>query len=330
MLRIALASALVSVGSCLRMEASQHQQPPRPAKRYYGPEHRSCRVPKARSREEVVGGTVVTDETAFPFLAWLGDNDGTRMSQFCGGSLISDRVVLTAGHCLYEDDAHNANLWVRLRLANFAEADGVAREVINWRRHHDYSATTLHNDLTLLLLNESVPADLVAPLKLSDGTREFEHAGEKVVAGWGSTDENCQVYDTLLRMAAVPMGTDGPSCSTQGSKTVSPSDDYDVNSQCCAGKYTGAMRYPGCGDSGGPLLANDNGDWYQVGMVSWSYGVPYPDVFTRVSYFGDWIGATISELLEAGLHPFLRPKNRTEADDVFDEWGTSAEKQRRA
>jgi len=297
---VVLAAAVLSLGSALRMEAGQG---PTPEKRITGPDHRRCNIKeKSRTRQGVIGGTIVDDPTEFPFLAWLGDNDGTRMAQFCGGSLISDRIVLTAGHCLYNDDSRNAKLWVRLRLADFADMPGVARSVVNWKRHPSYSTMTLHNDLTVLLLNESVPAELARPLNISDGTEDFEHNGEKTVVGWGSTDEQCMNYDTLLRKAHVPMGTDGPSCSTKGSRVLSKSNDYDVNSQCCAGDYDGFMRYPGCGDSGGPLLANEQGSWYQVGMVSWSYGIPYPDVFTRVSYFKNWIAETSEQLLSEGPH----------------------------
>jgi len=303
MLRLALASAFLSVGASLRLDSSQQDAGHEflPDKKVTGPEHRRCKVTK-KTKHEVIGGTVVDDPAEFPFLAWLGDRDGTLMGQFCGGTLISDRVVLTAGHCLYSSDMKNANMWVRLRLANFEQKVGIARNVINWRRHPDYSTRTLHNDLTLLLLNESVPAELVTPIQISNGTMPFEHEGQKMVVGWGSTDEQCMIYDTLLRKADVPMGTDGPRCHTKGSKTLTARADYDHNSQCCAGDYFKNMHYPGCGDSGGPLLAKEGSSWYQVGMVSWSYGVPWPDVFTRVSYFRDWIDATQRELLAAGAH----------------------------
>jgi len=278
-------------------------------KRAFGPMHRRCRNKKERSNhsERVIGGTVVTDPNEFPFLAWLGDNDGTPLAQFCGGSLISDRIVLTAGHCLYDEDSANANLWVRLKLADFASMKhGVARKVVNWRRHPGFRKDTLLNDLTLLLLNESVT---IPPVKLSDGSRVFETAGEKMVVGWGSTDEECMKYDTSLRKSAVPQGSPGPVCRTPGSKSLSSRDDYTPKSQLCAGDYQGDMRYPGCGDSGGPLLAPDGASWQQVGLVSWSFGVPYPDVFTRVSYFKDWIKETSEELLKAGKHHAVGKKH---------------------
>jgi len=306
MLRLVLASALLCVGASLRLDFSQHVDSHQllPDKKVTGPEHRRCKVNrKTKHEEEVIGGTIVNDPAEFPFLAWLGDQDGSLFGQFCGGTLISDRVVLTAGHCLYQSDKQNAKMWVRLRLANFEHTVGIARDVINWRRHPHYDKFKIRNDLSLLLLNESVPAELVTPIQISDGTMPFEHGGQKTVVGWGSTDEQCAIYDTLLRKAEVPMGEDAAKCNTKGSKTLTARDDFDHKSQCCAGDFFHEMHYPGCGDSGGPLMAKEEDTWYQVGMVSWSYGVPWPDVFTRVSYFKDWINATKHELLASGAHP---------------------------
>jgi len=309
MLRLAAVFALLcSLVTCLRMDPAQNKDS-LPEKKVTGPEHHRCsgkRIPKCDActyRQDMIGGTLVDDPAEFPFLAWVGDNDGTQMSQFCGGSLISDRVVLTAGHCLYSSDFRNAMIWVRFKLTNFQRTLGIARTVVNWRRHPGYNPITVKHDLSLLLLNESIPADLIEPLRLSDGTRPFEHTGDKMLAGWGSTDEGCRIYDTLLRKARIPMGTDGPECSTKDSKRLTPNMEFDYHRQCCAGDYSGDMNYPGCGDSGGPLMAIENGTSYQVGMVSWSFGIPYPDVFTRISYYGDWIAGAAKALVKDGVHP---------------------------
>ncbi|KAL7448475.1 hypothetical protein ACHAWC_000651 [Mediolabrus comicus] len=66
---------------------------------------------------------------------------------------------------------------------------------------------------------------------------------------------------------------------------------------CAYKKFTGACN----GDSGGPLFQVDKdgeiGDYpTQVGIVSW--GIPcaipgYPDVYTRVSYYAEWIKETV-------------------------------------
>lgn len=47
------------------------------------------------------------------------------------------------------------------------------------------------------------------------------------------------------------------------------------------------------GDSGGPLACSVNGRWYLAGATSWGRSgcttTGYPSVYTRVSYFVDWI-----------------------------------------
>merc|ERR1719414_1719910 len=106
----------------------------------------------------------------------------------------------------------------------------------------------------------------------------------------------------------------GPKCHVPGSRTLTRRH-MSYMRQICAGVYTpGGMMYPGCGDSGGPLLVRNDlakqrgaktGNYTQVGMVSWSFGVPWPDVFTRVSYYRDWIDTTVDDMLAEGPHPFL-------------------------
>ena len=51
------------------------------------------------------------------------------------------------------------------------------------------------------------------------------------------------------------------------------------------------------GDSGGPLQCNmEDGRWYLAGITSFGSGCAkagYPDVFTRLTHYVDWIQETI-------------------------------------
>jgi len=292
----------------LQSSTLEVDEPP-PVRRVFGADVRNCRAgAKTRTDEEaaVIGGHIVNDSTKYPFLTWIGDHDGTGMGQFCGGSLIHPRIVMTAAHCVYEDDYKNANIYVRFRLANFAKTKGVQRNIVNWKVHEGFNHLHLTNDIALFLLESDVTEDDgVYPVQLSDGTEPNEHETNATIVGWGSTDEECRIYDTFLRDSHVPIGPRGPACSTPGSKVLTKRD-IDDTKQICAGYYVeNSMEYPGCGDSGGPLLTynGQTGNYTQVGFVSWSYGIPFPDVFTRVSAFRDWIDTTSEALIRAGSHP---------------------------
>mmetsp|Transcript_106201 Transcript_106201/g.317266 ORF Transcript_106201/g.317266 Transcript_106201/m.317266 type:complete len:306 (+) Transcript_106201:39-956(+) len=274
-------------------------QPPRTLleKKVFGPKRRSCSgstLWRGSESESVIGGTPVYSTDEFPFLALLTDNDGG----FCGGSLISDRVVLTAAHCLYPTDAGNAEVYVRVQLTDQSEV-GVARGVVNWKQHEDYDDVTVSDDLALLLLNESVD-HTATTVHLSDGTGDFESRGNKEIVGWGSSDEGCQTYGSRLRKVDLPMGERGERCSTPGSVVLGPEDDFDYRRQICVGSFEGGRRMPSCGDSGGPLLARDGRAWTQVGIVSWTYGQTFPSVLTRVSYYHHWIKEASEALLKEG------------------------------
>ena len=48
------------------------------------------------------------------------------------------------------------------------------------------------------------------------------------------------------------------------------------------------------GDSGGPFVIQlGDGKWYVIGLTSWGQNCGYGTVYTRVSYFINWINTNM-------------------------------------
>merc|ERR1711976_577730 len=59
-----------------------------------------CGVKKA---QRIVGGTEVNPVNKYPWMAAI--MDGTGSSQFCGGTLVASKYVISAAHCMFYDQA---------------------------------------------------------------------------------------------------------------------------------------------------------------------------------------------------------------------------------
>jgi secreted trypsin-like serine protease len=233
-----------------------------------------------KDERKIVGGVDTTiEEHPWQVALSIQSPDGTN---FCGGSLIQDRWVLTAAHCFPSKNATAA----RVKAGQTNHSAGSWIETGKIFVHEGYSSNTQENDIALIKLNAGVTGEIIP---LAQGSEELKPCQMLEVTGWGAIKEAKQAGAETLQRAEVPL-VDNATCNAK--------DAYDgaINAgMMCAGYHEGGID--ACqGDSGGPLVLRGKDGPVLVGVVSWGEGCARKlryGVYTRVDAYSGWIADTI-------------------------------------
>lgn len=241
----------------------------------------------------IIGGEPTT-LNQLPFFARLilHKTGASAFSNICGGSIVNDRYILTAAHCVESDVFTDG--WstddLRVLVKNPTMDDVYVSEFKDVRGisiHPDYDASALWiNDLAILELSQPI-TDNVQSITLPQDFGDYSDAEVYQIFGLGQTSTDDTSSTNYLRWAEVKPLTDSE-CDALVS-------GFNAQETLCANgfedrDYTGICR----GDSGGPLTYVDtNGMYQQIGIVSYGSSIcessEIPSVFTEILNYATWI-----------------------------------------
>ncbi|TDG52730.1 hypothetical protein AWZ03_000963 [Drosophila navojoa] len=225
----------------------------------------------------------------FPYQVMLIGKQLWRKRILCGGTLLDNRWVLTAGHCTMGVTHFDVYLGTRSVEAT-EQLNGLVLRTNKFIVHERFNPETAANDIALVKLPQDVVfTSRIRPAALPSRQHADQFTGRSVVAsGWGAivemSNSDAMQYTELKVIS-------NAECA----------EEYDVvtSGVLCA---KGLKDETVCtGDSGGPLVLK--GTHTLVGITSFGPAdgeagggcerTTVPGGFTRVTYYLDWIESKI-------------------------------------
>jgi secreted trypsin-like serine protease len=242
----------------------------------------------ATARASVVGGKEATPG-AYPWMAFIVISEGEELLT-CSGSVIAPKVVLTAAHCVLNEETG---------ALRSAASYSVVTGVVNWTSPERQVSTVTRlipypkfgtaaggfGDAAVLALATPTASPSIP---LAKGTRFLRRGTRARVMGWGDTHyEQKRPTESLMWGKTVVEGT--------------PCEGYW--GRICVVDFPRFAVGVCSGDSGSPIVAFDRKrGWVEFGIaqaVFYKCTPRRPQLFTRTDLLAKWIAGRVAKV-EAG------------------------------
>lgn len=234
---------------------------------------------------------------------WIATILGKNKRQYCAGSVLNTKWIVTAAHCV--EKVKPFNIKVGLGVHDLRDQNFQIFNVTNIIIHPYYNGKRdfYKHDIALIKLNQSIPLNkrinpICVPLE------DMKTPDNLFAAGWGKTafkgNESTRLLEVDLQEVA-------------SLNCIKKWDNKVTENQIC----TQTLGKDVCnGDSGGPLMSRRNNIIYLIGITSFGFNcnsTKAPSVFTRVLNYRNWILTNANDGLNCQLSD-----STTKKHDFFD------------